>query len=459
MNGTLNINEMIGCQRSYFASGATYPLEARRERLEALRTSVLRHERRLLSALKQDLNKSEFESYAMEIGLVLSEIRHTLKHLKAWMKPRRLPAPLSHLGSSSFQLAVPYGSVLIIAPWNYPVQLALVPLIGAVAAGNTAVLKPSELAPNVSAALRELVKEAFDPGWVDVAEGGVDVSERLLAEKFDTIFFTGSAAVGKIVMAAAAKHLTPVTLELGGKSPCIVHRDANLKLAAKRIAFGKYMNAGQTCVAPDYVLVDRQVKEPFMKQLREAVTELFGSEPLRNPDYGRIVSRRHFDRLTEFLRGASIPIGGQTDEEKLTIAPTVLDDVSWHDPVMEEEIFGPILPVLVYERIDEALAEIGARPKPLALYLFSENRELQRLVTERVSFGGGCINDTIMHFGSPYLPIGGVGDSGMGRYHGRSSFETFSHRKSVLRQTTRFDLPFRYPNSKWGLRLIRKLLK
>ncbi|GFN32869.1 aldehyde dehydrogenase [Paenibacillus xylaniclasticus] len=452
---------LIERQRAFFAAERTKPIHERRKRLLALREAMKRHEPTLLAAVKRDLNKSEFEAFTTEIGLVYKEITHTLKRLNRWVKPKRVRTPLTHFGSRSYVVPEPYGVALIIAPWNYPLQLALLPLVGAVAAGNTVVLKPSELAPHVADALAAVVGEAFEPEWAAAVLGGVETSTALLVQKTDYIFFTGSTAVGRIVMEAAAKHLTPVTLELGGKSPCIVHHDADLKLAARRIAFGKFTNAGQTCVAPDYVYVQREVKEMFIAYLGEAVKELYGEEPLGNPHYTHIISDRHFERLTAFIEGGgTVRIGGQSDASQRAIEPTVLDGVDWSSPVMQEEIFGPVLPVLTYDAVEEVFEAVLARPKPLALYLFSGSRKLQRRIVDRLSFGGGCINDTLMHFASPFLPIGGVGDSGIGRYHGESTFDTFSHHKSVLRQTTRFDIPLRYPSAAaFGLKVIRRVMR
>ncbi|MWC29405.1 aldehyde dehydrogenase family protein [Paenibacillus sp. MMS18-CY102] len=455
----MQIYELLELQRQLFASGRTRPFEERQQRLRALKTALKRHEPALLNALKQDLNKSEMEAYSTEIGLVYHEINHTLKRLKRWMKPKRVRTPLTHWGSRSYIMAEPYGVALIIAPWNYPVQLSLLPLIGAVAAGNTVILKPSELAPHVADVLAAAIGEAFEPEWATAMLGGAEVSTALLAEKLDYIFFTGSVKIGRAVMTAAASQLTPVTLELGGKSPCIVHRDADIALAAKRVAFGKFTNAGQTCVAPDYVYVHRDVREQFVAQLAHAIQALYGQEPLHNPDYAHIISDRHFARLASFLSDGHPVVGGQVDPEQRCIAPTVLEGVNWNSSIMQEEIFGPILPLLSYESIEEVYEAVLERPKPLALYLFSNRRELQREVLERISFGGGCVNDTLLHFASPYLPVGGVGDSGMGRYHGESSFFTFSHQKSVLHQATFCDIPFRYPNSQWGLAIIRRLLR
>ncbi|AKG37144.1 aldehyde dehydrogenase [Paenibacillus durus] len=446
-------------QRSFFASGETKSLGYRIDALRRLKAGIQQRERQLINALKADLNKSEFEAYMTEIGIVLEEISFTLKHLRAWAKPRKVKTSVTHFGARGRIYSEPYGLALILAPWNYPFQLAAAPLIGAIAAGNCAVVKPSELTPRTSETIAEIIRTSFQEDYITVVQGGIKTSEALLREKFDYIFFTGSVPVGKIIMEAAAKHLTPVTLELGGKSPCIVHEDANLKLAARRIAWGKFMNAGQTCVAPDYIYVHQSVKESFLKELESAVKELYGERPLLNPEFTRIVGRKHFDRLKAFLSSGTLAFGGGTDPEKLTIEPTVLTDISWEDPVMQEEIFGPLLPVLEYGNLPEAIREIGNQPKPLALYLFTESQSVQEEMGERLSFGGGCINDTVYHITSPYLPFGGVGSSGMGAYHGQASFETFSHSKSVLKQTTRFDLPFRYPNRKNGLKIIKRFLK
>lgn len=450
-----NYQSLVEKQRRFFFTGATKPITFRLEALEKLRGAVRKYELELMEALKLDLNKSEFDAYATEIGFVLHEVRFTINHLNSWMKPRKVKTPMTHMGSKSIVYQEPYGVTLIIAPWNYPFQLALAPLIGAIAAGNCAIMKPSELTPKTSKVLAKLIQETFQEEFVTVVEGDVTTSKELLSEKFDYIFFTGSVSVGKIIMEAAAKHLTPVTLELGGKSPCIVHEDVNLKLAAKRIAWGKFMNAGQTCVAPDYIYVHKKVKEPFVLELKEAITEMFSTKET----FTRIVSKRHFQRLHEFLNDGFIAIGGKVDETSLYIEPTVLTNISWEHNVMADEIFGPILPVLEYEQLEEAISQIQKRPHPLALYIFSEDEQVQQKVINNISFGGGCINDTVYHITSPYLPFGGVGSSGMGAYHGKGSFDTFSHEKSVLKQTTKFDLPFRYPNVKNGLKILKRFLK
>ncbi|MCM3600909.1 aldehyde dehydrogenase [Robertmurraya korlensis] len=454
-----NYQSIILKQKAFFRSGTTKELNYRIQSLEALREAIRKNEQSLFHTLKEDLNKSEFEAYATEIGVVLEEFRFTLKHLSDWVKPEKVKTPVSHIGSTSYIYSEPYGVSLIIAPWNYPFQLAIAPLIGAMAAGNCAILKPSELTPKTSALLKRMITELFPEEYIAVVEGGVEASQALLAENVDYIFFTGSVPVGKVIMEAAAKNLTPVTLELGGKSPCIVHHDANMKLAAKRIAWGKFINAGQTCVAPDYLYVHESIRDEFLQEFQLATQELYGEKALENPDYTRIVSKRHFDRLLTFLNNGHMFMGGVSNEEMLTIEPTVLTGISWDEPIMQDEIFGPILPVLPYRELSEVIDGIHKHPNPLALYLFSENERVQQEVLQHISFGGGCINDTVYHLASPYLPFGGVGSSGIGAYHGKGSFDTFSHRKSVLKQTTKFDLPFRYPDVKDGLKKLKWFLK
>ncbi|MEK4359572.1 aldehyde dehydrogenase [Paenibacillus sp. FSL M7-1455] len=453
------MSSLIQKQKHFYKSGITRPLAYRLEQLKKLRDALTANEKRIIEALNNDLNKSEFEAFSTEIGIVYEELAFTLKHLRRWMAPKRVRTALTHIGSRGRIIPEPYGTALIIAPWNYPFQLAVSPLIGALAAGNTALLKPSELTPATSALLADMLGGIYGEEYVAVVQGGPDVSQELLAQPVDYIFFTGSVNVGKIVMQAAAERLIPLTLELGGKSPCIVHEDAELKLAARRIAFGKFTNAGQTCIAPDYVLAHRSIKNKLIPHLREAIRELYGPDPLFNPSYGRIVSEKHFKRLVSFLGNGSIAAGGRTDPDRLRIEPTLLDQATWDMPVMQEEIFGPILPILEYDDIQETVDMINARPKPLALYLFTRDAGTEKAVVGSVSYGGGCVNDTLMHIATPYLPFGGVGESGMGAYHGKGSFDTFTHYKSVLKQTTRFDIAFRYPSSKNGLKLLRKLMK
>ncbi|KQU16589.1 aldehyde dehydrogenase [Priestia aryabhattai] len=432
-----NYQELTKKQLSFFNSGKTKDVAFRIETLKKLRELVVRHEDDILKAVKADLNKPEIEAKRAEVGLVLSEIDFAVKNLAEWAAPKEVETPSTHAGAKSYIYQDPYGLALVIAPWNYPFQLAVSPVVGAIAAGNCVVLKPSELTPHTSSLLAKMFNENFPEEYLTVVEGEVETSTALLKENFDYIFFTGSTMVGKIVAEAAAKHLTPVTLELGGKSPTIVHEDANIEEAAKRIARGKFANAGQTCVAPDYILVQRNVKDELLANLKQVVTNTYGEDISQNLDFPHVVSEKHFDRLNSFLTNGDIVFGGKTDRSRLFIEPTVLDNISWEDNVMQDEIFGPILPVIVYDEISEVIEAIVKRPKPLALYLFSEDEAVQDRILNSVSFGGGSINDTINHMTSHYLPFGGVGDSGMGAYHGKASFDTFSHAKSILKRSNK----------------------
>lgn len=450
--------QVIQKQRLYFSKGETKELSFRISALEKLQKLIKTHEQDIMVALKEDLNKTEFDSYLTEIAVLIEEIKFTLKNIQKWAKPRKVKSSLLTFGSKSFIYPEPYGVTLIISPWNYPFQLAMAPLIGSIAAGNTAIIKPSELTPHTSALMANLIGEYFPEEYISVVEGGIEISDRLLAEKWDYIFFTGSVPVGRIIMQAAAKHLTPVTLELGGKSPAIVHEDAHLTHAAKRLVWGKFVNAGQTCVAPDYTYVHSNIKELFIAEVKKAIKDIYTSDPMETGNFTKIVSDKHFHRLTAFLNNGQLEYGGRTDTEKRMIEPTILNDISWSDPIMEDEIFGPILPILEYSDLDSIIMKIKDRPKPLALYLFTESDKVQEAVLKHISFGGGCINDTVLHLSSPHLPFGGVGDSGMGAYHGKGSFDIFSHEKSMLKQSTKFDLPFRYPSEK-ALNIIKKLIK
>lgn len=454
-----NYSPLISKQRAFFNKHETKPLPYRTEALSKLGEAIRKYEKEIIQALKLDLNKSEFEAYSTEIGIVLKEIRFALKHLRSWARPNKVKTPITHIGSKGTIYYEPYGIALIIAPWNFPFQLAIAPLIGAIAAGNCAIVKPSELTPRTSEVLAHIIKETYPEEYIAVVQGGVETSQALLNEKVDYIFFTGGIPVGKVIMEAAAKQLIPVTLELGGKSPCIVHKDAHLKLAARRIAWGKFMNAGQTCVAPDYIYVHHSIKAAFLAELESAAAQLYGAKPLENESYTRIVSDKHFNRLQALLHDGKVVLGGKSNRDRLIIEPTVITDVTPESAIMQDEIFGPILPVLEYSDIEKAIEEINSRPKPLALYIFSESKDIQQQVLTNASFGGGCVNDTVYHFTSPYLPFGGVGSSGIGNYHGQSSFKLFSHRKSVLKQTTLFDIPFRYPHIKNGLKKIKMFLK
>ncbi|MDV2886603.1 aldehyde dehydrogenase [Alkalihalophilus pseudofirmus] len=443
-------------QKHFFYTGQTKEYAFRKKQLERLKEAIQTNEAELLEALKLDLNKTNEEAFLTELGPTYQEINHTLKHLKEWMEPEKVKTPASHVGSVGKIHYEPYGVALIIAPWNYPLQLALSPLVGAISAGNCAIVKPSELTPHTSKAIAKLLDQTFDEAFVKTVEGAVDVSQALLKEPFDYIFFTGSVGVGKIVMEAASKNLTPITLELGGKSPAIVHEDAKLDLAAKRIAWGKFLNAGQTCVAPDYVLVHERVYPAFLKKVKKHTKALFDKALLKGT-YPQVVSGRHLERLAGFLSDGQVELGGQYNKESRTLTPTILTEVNWEASIMKEEIFGPILPIFTYQSLDEVLDKVRDKANPLALYVFTENKKVEALITENLSFGGGCINDTVMHLATPYLPFGGVGESGTGAYHGVESFRTFSHRKSILKQSTKVDLPLRYKQGKLTMKVLRKL--
>ncbi|MFM7423918.1 MAG: aldehyde dehydrogenase [Elainella sp.] len=452
-----SVGEIVARQRAFFETGATRPLGFRLAQLKALKQAVQDYQTEILAALKADLHKPELEAFLTEIG-VTKEINYALKHLPRWVKPKSASIPLEQMPAQGRIYPEPLGVVLIIGPWNYPFQLMISPLVGAIAAGNCALLKPSELAPQTSQVIAKLVKATFDPAYVSVVEGGVEVSQAVLAERFDHIFFTGGTAIGKKVMAAAANHLTPVTLELGGKSPCIVDRDIQLDYTARRIVWGKFLNAGQTCIAPDYLLVDRRVKPALLTAMRQAVQEFYGSDPAQSPDYARIVSDRHFSRLTNLLNDGQPIVGGQTEASQRYIAPTILDQVPLEAAIMQEEIFGPILPVLEYENLAEAIALIRSKSKPLALYIFSRDKAFQDRVLQQTSSGGVCINDTIMQIAPSSLPFGGVGDSGIGSYHGKASFNTFSHFKSVMVKNFWFDIKWRYAPYAGKLELFKRII-
>lgn len=439
------ISDHIDALRTTFDSGKTRSELWRRGQLRRLQAMIEDNEAAFQDALHADLGKSGFEARMTETGTVLTEIGHTLSHLKKWMRPKRVSTPLSNQPGRSHIVSEPLGLVLIIAPWNYPVNLILTPLIGAIAAGNCAILKPSEISAHTSALLGRLIPDYMDPEAIHVVEGGAETSTELLEQRFDHIFFTGSEAIGRIVMTAAAKHLTPVTLELGGKSPCIIHEDSDLEIAAKRVAWGKFLNAGQTCIAPDYILVQETIRDEFIARLKASIREFFGDDPSTSPDYPRLVNARHFDRVAGLISGGEIAIGGETDRASKYIAPTVLTGVAPDAAVMQEEIFGPVLPVMTYSTIDEAIKFINSRPKPLALYLFSKSSQIHDDVIARTSSGGACINDVVMHLAVPELPFGGVGASGMGAYHGQTSFDTFSHHRAVLTKSVHLDVPLRYP--------------
>lgn len=430
------IRQIVENQRTYFYTGATLPLSHRIEALKKIQSYILTHEAEIGKAIRKDLGKSDFESYMCETGLVLSEITYMLKRIRSFAKEKNVLTPLAQFHSRSFKKPSPYGVALIMSPWNYPFLLTIDPLIDALAAGNTVVLKPSAYSPYTSAVIQSMIEECFDTRYVAVITGGRAENTCLLNEHFDYIFFTGSQTVGKEVMRHAAAHLTPVTLELGGKSPCIVEESANIKLAARRIVFGKYLNCGQTCVAPDYIYCDRKIKDQLLAEIKRQIKRQFRSEPLTNKNYGKIINEKHFDRITKLIDSSKVVFGGKCDHTTLKIEPTVMDHVTFDDAVMQEEIFGPILPILTYDSLDQAIHKINSMPHPLALYVFTSDKTAARKVTARCGFGGGCINDTIIHLATSEMGFGGFGESGMGSYHGKDGFRTFSHYKSIVDKKT-----------------------
>jgi aldehyde dehydrogenase (NAD+) len=454
-----NIRSIIERQREFFVEDKTKDIVFRLEHLKRLGISIKNHEQEILQALKKDLNKAPFEAYATEVGMVLEELNFIRKRLTGWAVPKRVRTSITNFISTSTIYSEPYGVVLIMSPWNYPFMLTIAPLIGAIAAGNCAIVKPSNYSPNTSEVIDIILSEVFRKDYVTVVHGGREANQSLLEQKFDYIFFTGSVAVGKLVMEAAAKYITPITLELGGKSPCIVDETADLDLAARRITWGKFMNAGQTCVAPDYLLVHYSVKDELLHKIKEYIVKFYGSNVSENENFPKIVNEKHLQRLIDLMDGEQIEIGGDVSRETNQIAPTVLDHINWDSPIMVEEIFGPLLPILEYKDLNDVISRINNRPKPLALYFFTKNKPNERKIIQSISYGGGCINDTIMHLTSSNMPFGGVGESGMGGYHGSASFDTFSHKKSILKKSNWFDLPLRYPPYKDHLALIKKIMK
>ena len=438
------IKDILQQQNHFFSSGKTIQAEFRLKQLESLKEAMIRHEADLAAALKEDLGKSRMESYMCEIGLTLSELTWMQKYLRSLMRSKRVSTPVAQFAAKSFRSPSPYGTVLIMSPWNYPVLLTLDPLIDAIAAGNTAVVKPSAYAPCTFNVMKTMIEECFPAHYVAVVDGGRAENQALLQQRFDMIFFTGGKTVGREVLRHAAEYLTPVTLELGGKSPCIVDSTAKIRLAAKRIVFGKYLNCGQTCVAPDYILCDKRIRDELITAILAEIEKQFGKEPLKNPNYGKIINEKHFERILGLINGEKLVYGGQSEPESLRIAPTVLNNITWDDAVMGEEIFGPLLPILTFDTLDEALDTVESHPHPLALYFFSEDKAAQKKVLDTCRFGGGCINDTIIHLATSDMPFGGVGESGMGSYHGRVGFETFSHYRSIVDKKTWMDLPIRY---------------
>lgn len=454
------MNDILQKQRRFFASGQTLPVKTRLEYLKKLRQAIIQRQDDICRALQQDLGKSEMEAYMCEVGLALEEISYFLKNLHKLAKDKTVPTSLANFPARSIIRPVPRGNVLIISPWNYPFLLCVEPLVDAVAAGNTAVLKPSAYAAHTSEIVRQIMAAVFPPEYVSVVRGGRAENQALLSRKFDYIFFTGSAAVGKEVLRQAAENLTPVSLELGGKSPCIVDESANIALAARRIVFGKFLNCGQTCVAPDYILCPEHIQKELTEALGSEIRRQFGPDPLHNEAYGRIINEKHFHRLVGLLDKQQVVFGGKSDAGLLKIEPTLLGGVSWQDEVMKEEIFGPVLPIVSYTSLEEELKRLESRPRPLALYIFSSNQKRIKQITHRCRYGGGCINDVIMHLTTPYMPFGGVGESGMGCYHGQFGFDTFSHKKSILERKTWLDLPVRYqPYDRWKKRLLKLFLR
>ena len=456
-----NIDILIEKQRAYFASGATLDVNFRIGMLKKLYAAVKKYEKEIEDALSADLGKSDYEGFMCEAGLALTEISYMIKHVRRFAKESTVITPLAQFASRSYKKPSPYGNVLIMSPWNYPFLLTVEPLTDAIAAGNTVVLKPSAYSPATSAIVKKIVEECFDPEYIAVITGGRAENAALLEKKFDLVFFTGSKNVGREVLRHTAEHLTPAVLELGGKSPCIVDATAKLELAAKRIVFGTFLNCGQTCGAPDYILCDKGIKDALIREIVKQIKAQYGESPLDNGDYGRIVNEKHFDRLCGLIESEKTVIGGKSDRSALRIEPTVMDNVTWDDAVMQDEIFGPVLPVLTFESLDEVYPLLASKEKPLALYIFSENKSNIRSITSRCSYGGGCINDTVIHLATSEMGFGGVGESGMGSYHGKEGFDVFSHSKSIVDKKTWIDLPMRYQPYKRSLygKLLRLFLR
>lgn len=455
------IRDKFNNSKAFFNTHKTKNLKFRKQQLKLLSKNIKNHENELLDALYKDLGKSKVEAYATEIGMLLKSIKLMRKELKNWSKTKQTDTPLYLFPTKSYIKKEPYGTVLIIGPFNYPVQLVFEPLIGAIAAGNTAIVKPSELTPHVAIVIKDIIEDTFDEAYVSVVEGGIEETQTLLSLPFDYMFFTGSEKVGKIVYEAAARKLIPVTLELGGKSPVIVDDTANIKVASERISFGKFTNAGQTCVAPDYILVQRKVKNDLIKALKKTITEFYGENIEKSPDFGRIVNQKHFNRLNDLIQihKDNVVFGGNSSKEDLYIEPTLLDNMTNDNKIMKEEIFGPILPIITYDNFDEVLEIIQSKSKPLSLYLFSEDENMTHRVVEELSFGGGAINDTLMHLANPNLPFGGVGSSGIGQYHGKYSFDTFSHMKSYTFKSTRLESSLFFPPYKGKFKYIKTFFK
>ncbi len=451
------MEQIVNRQHQFFERGDNRGISFRKEQLRKLKALLQDHEDSFSEALHADFKKPSFETYGTELFVIYREIDHILSNLSTWAQPQKVSSSFINFPSRNYIYPQPYGVSLVIGAWNYPLQLAINPALASMAAGNCTIVKPSEMTPHTSELIAEIINSFFDPGYLKVIEGDAEITQSLLDQPLDYIFFTGSARVGKIIMKAAAEQLTPLTLELGGKSPAIVDQTADLALAAKRIAWGKFINAGQTCVSPDYVYVHQSKREQFCKHIKQHLRSFYGDNPIESPDYARIVNTRHFKRLEKLMDPQKIVSGGRTDAEELYIGPTVLTDIDWNHNIMQEEIFGPLLPVLTFQDIEEVISSVRSRHKPLSLYLFTTDRKQEQRITNEIQFGGGCINDTVAHLGNLDLPFGGIGDSGFGNYHGKAGFEEFSHHKSIMKKATWLDIPLRYPPYKDNLKWLKKL--
>ncbi|MCC0630510.1 MULTISPECIES: aldehyde dehydrogenase [unclassified Clostridioides] len=454
----MEINELVMVQRKYYNTGKTRDISFRLEQLKKLKSVVLQNEEKILLALKKDLNKSDFEGFMTEVGMFYSELDFAIKNIRKWSKIKRVSSGMVNFPSISKIIPQPYGVTLIMSPWNYPFQLALIPLVWSLAAGNCVILKPSEYSVSTSSIVKDIIENAFSKEYIAVVQGSQEESEKLLLERFDYIFFTGSTNVGRIVMKSASEHLTPITLELGGKSPCIILKDADIDLTAKRLTWGKLINAGQTCVAPDYILVHEDRKEELIEKIKYYINKYFGDNPCNNEQFPKIINEKHFNRILSLIDNDKVVYGGNFNKEILKIEPTIVDNTNWDDDIMKEEIFGPIFPILSYKDLDEVVKEIIQRPNPLALYIFTKNKHLENKLLEMIPAGGCCINDTIIHIATNYLPFGGVGESGMGSYHGKAGFDTFTHYKSVLKKLN-LDVPIRYaPYDNKLIKILKKIM-